>query len=102
MMRIWLWPVLIGVLSTLGLTAGLVSEGAGDWLSWLAGSGSSRHHRPAWFVALRRAPSAARRQRYGCNISASWSKLNGLGSERAGRLLSIRPSPETNTSRSHG
>ncbi len=36
MMRIWLWPVLIGVLSTLGLIAGLVSEGAGDWLSWLA------------------------------------------------------------------
>jgi hypothetical protein len=36
MMRIWLWPVLIGVVSTLGLIAGLVSEGAGDWLSWLA------------------------------------------------------------------
>ncbi|WP_332823309.1 hypothetical protein [Stutzerimonas kunmingensis] len=36
MMRIWLWPVLIGVLSTLGLIAGLVSEGTGDWLSWLA------------------------------------------------------------------
>lgn len=36
MMRIWLWPVLIGVASMLGLIAGLVSEGAGDWLSWLA------------------------------------------------------------------
>ena len=36
MMRIWLWPVLIGVMSTFGLIAGLVSEGAGDWLSWLA------------------------------------------------------------------
>ncbi|MCQ4318066.1 hypothetical protein EA797_20355 [Stutzerimonas zhaodongensis] len=36
MMRIWLWPVLIGVVSTFGLVAGLVSEGAGDWLSWLA------------------------------------------------------------------
>ena len=35
MMRIWMWPVLIGVASTLGLIAGLVSEGAGDWLSWL-------------------------------------------------------------------
>jgi hypothetical protein len=35
-MRIWLWPVLIGVVSTLGLIAGLVSEGTGDWLSWLA------------------------------------------------------------------
>jgi hypothetical protein len=36
MMRIWLWPVVIAVLSTAGLIAGLVSEGAGDWLSWLA------------------------------------------------------------------
>jgi len=36
MMRIWLWPVVIAVVSTLGLIAGLVSEGAGDWLSWLA------------------------------------------------------------------
>jgi len=36
MMRIWLWPVLIGVASTLGLIAGLVSEDTGDWLSWLA------------------------------------------------------------------
>ncbi|MCQ4297169.1 hypothetical protein NAU58_16450 [Pseudomonas stutzeri] len=36
MMRIWLWPILIGVVSTFGLIAGLVSEGAGDWLSWLA------------------------------------------------------------------
>lgn len=36
MMRIWLWPALIAVVSTLGLIAGLVSEGAGDWLSWLA------------------------------------------------------------------
>ena len=36
MMRIWLWPVVIAVLSAAGLIAGLVSEGAGDWLSWLA------------------------------------------------------------------
>lgn len=36
MMRIWRWPVLIAVVCALGLTAGLVSDGAGDWLSWLA------------------------------------------------------------------
>lgn len=36
MMRIWLWPVLIAILSAVGLIAGLVSEGAGDWLNWLA------------------------------------------------------------------
>ncbi len=36
MMRIWLWPVVIAVVSAIGLIAGLVSEGAGDWLSWLA------------------------------------------------------------------
>ncbi len=36
MMRIWLWPVLIAALSAVGLVAGLVSEGAGDWLNWLA------------------------------------------------------------------
>lgn len=35
MTRIWLWPALIGVASLIGLIAGLVSEGAGDWLSWL-------------------------------------------------------------------
>lgn len=36
MKRIWLWPVVIAALSVIGLVAGLVSEGAGDWLSWLA------------------------------------------------------------------
>ena len=36
MMRIWLWPLVIALLSLLGLIAGLVSEGLGDWLSWAA------------------------------------------------------------------
>lgn len=36
MMRIWRWPVLIAAISAVGLIAGLISEGAGDWLSWLA------------------------------------------------------------------
>jgi len=36
MTRLWLWPVVIALLSLLGLIAGLVSEGLGDWLSWAA------------------------------------------------------------------
>ncbi|EIK54981.1 hypothetical protein YO5_19497 [Stutzerimonas stutzeri TS44] len=36
MMRIWRWPLMIGLLSLLGLLAGLVSDGTGDWLSWAA------------------------------------------------------------------
>lgn len=36
MKRIWLWPVIVALLSLLGLIAGLVSEGLGDWLSWTA------------------------------------------------------------------
>ena len=36
MMRIWLWPLVVAVASIIGLVAGLISEGAGDWLSWLA------------------------------------------------------------------
>lgn len=34
MKRVWLWPIVIGVLSLAGLIAGLVSEGIGDWLAW--------------------------------------------------------------------
>ncbi len=34
MIRLWLWPVLVALLSALGLIAGLVSDGVGDWLSW--------------------------------------------------------------------
>lgn len=36
MRRIWLWPLVVALLSLLGLIAGLVSEGLGDWLSWAA------------------------------------------------------------------
>lgn len=36
MIRLWLWPVIVALLSILGLIAGLVSEGLGDWLSWAA------------------------------------------------------------------
>lgn len=36
MMRIWMWPVAVALVSTFGLLAGLVSEGAGDWLCWLS------------------------------------------------------------------
>ena len=36
MIRLWLWPVVVALVSLLGLIAGLVSEGLGDWLSWAA------------------------------------------------------------------
>ncbi|MGE4407823.1 hypothetical protein [Pseudomonas sp.] len=36
MMRIWAGPIVVALLSVLGLVAGLVSEGLGDWLSWAA------------------------------------------------------------------
>ena len=34
-MKIWLWPIVIGVLSAIGLLSGLVYDGLGDALSWL-------------------------------------------------------------------
>ncbi|EME02176.1 MULTISPECIES: hypothetical protein [Stutzerimonas stutzeri subgroup] len=72
MMRIWLWPVLIGVLSTLGLIAGLVSEGAGDWLSWLA-------------LAAPVAIGLHGLSRSGARPSTRGDDLSPAGSRRAGR-----------------
>lgn len=71
MMRIWLWPVLIGVLSTLGLIAGLVSEGAGDWLSWLALAA------PVIIGLHGLSRCGARYQRRGCNVTAATSRRAG-------------------------
>jgi hypothetical protein len=34
-MKIWLWPVVIGVLSGVGLVSALLYDGPGDWISWL-------------------------------------------------------------------
>lgn len=34
--QVWRDPVLIGVISIVGLLAALFSDGFGDWLSWLA------------------------------------------------------------------
>lgn len=33
---LWAWPVAMGLLSALGLVTALVSDGWGDWLSWIA------------------------------------------------------------------
>ncbi|WPB56815.1 hypothetical protein [Xylophilus sp. GOD-11R] len=33
---LWRWPLAMGVLSAVGLIAGLVWDGWGDWLSWAA------------------------------------------------------------------
>lgn len=71
MMRIWLWPVLIGVLSTLGLIAGLVSEGAGDWLSWLALAA------PVIIGLHGLSRCGARHHRRGCNVTAATSRRAG-------------------------
>lgn len=35
MKQLWLWPGVIGVLSAVGLIAGLVSDGPGDAAAWL-------------------------------------------------------------------
>ncbi len=32
----WAWPIAMGLLSALGLVTALVSDGWGDWLSWIA------------------------------------------------------------------
>ncbi len=71
MMRIWLWPVLIGVLSMLGLIAGLVSEGAGDWLSWLALAA------PVIIGLHGLSRCGARHQRRGGNVTAATSRRAG-------------------------
>jgi hypothetical protein len=35
-MRIWTWPVSIGLVTASGLLSALVSDGWGDWWSWAA------------------------------------------------------------------
>lgn len=35
-MHVWLVPVLLGLLSAVGLLAALLSSGPGDWISWCA------------------------------------------------------------------
>jgi len=34
--QIWRWPAALGLLGTLGLLAALLSDGLGDWISWLS------------------------------------------------------------------
>ncbi|WP_394790305.1 hypothetical protein [Rhodoferax sp.] len=33
--QLWGWPISIGVLTASGLVTGLVSDGLGDWWSWV-------------------------------------------------------------------
>ena len=33
---VWAMPILLGVLSAVGLVAALLSSGLGDWISWVA------------------------------------------------------------------
>lgn len=32
---LWRWPIVLAVLTTIGLGAGLVSDGVGDWIAWI-------------------------------------------------------------------
>lgn len=34
--QVWALPALLGLASAVGLVAGLVSEGVGDWVAWVA------------------------------------------------------------------
>jgi hypothetical protein len=34
--RLWLWPLVLGLLSASGLLTALVSDGWGDWWAWLS------------------------------------------------------------------
>ena len=34
-LKLWGWPIVLGLLTAVGLVAGLVSEGLGDVLAWL-------------------------------------------------------------------
>jgi hypothetical protein len=34
MSRLWLWPIVIGVLCAVGLIVGLISDGLGDLAAW--------------------------------------------------------------------
>ncbi|WP_295954706.1 hypothetical protein [Rhodoferax sp.] len=33
--KLWLWPTVMGLLTLSGLLSALVSDGLGDWWSWL-------------------------------------------------------------------
>jgi hypothetical protein len=35
-MKVWFWPIVVGVLSAIGLLSGLLYDGLGDAVSWLA------------------------------------------------------------------
>jgi hypothetical protein len=35
-MKIWFWPIVIGILSAVGLVSALLYDGPGDWISWAA------------------------------------------------------------------
>lgn len=33
--KLWLWPIVLGLLNLTGLLSALVSDGTGDWWSWV-------------------------------------------------------------------
>lgn len=35
-MKLWFWPLVLGLTSAVGLLAGLLGDGLADYLSWLA------------------------------------------------------------------
>ncbi|HEY8361216.1 MAG TPA: hypothetical protein VIL30_27495 [Ramlibacter sp.] len=54
-LRLWAWPIVLGVLSGTGLVTALVSDAWGDWWSWL--SLGIPVAAMAW-LGLRRAPDS--------------------------------------------
>ena len=55
-LRLWGWPIALGILSATGLVSALVSDTWGDWWSWIAlGLPTAAM---AWY-GLRRGPSSS-------------------------------------------
>jgi hypothetical protein len=54
MSRLWLWPAVIGVLCAVGLIAGLMSDGVGDYAAW---TGLGLPVLMAILYSVRRSPS---------------------------------------------
>lgn len=60
LLRLWGWPIVLGVLSATGLVTALVSDSWGDWWSWI-GLGVPMAA-IAWYSLRRPSPSKPSRE----------------------------------------